>query len=268
MAFTPVVWRGRTVHIEHAWIAPERRDGPLIVFLHEGLGSLAMWKDFPAALCAAAGARGLVYSRPGYGRSTPRGAEETWDVDYLHQQAFEVLPTLLAALGIDTAAQPPWLYGHSDGGSISLLHAARYPARVAGLVVAAPHIMVEDISVANIEKARMAYVDGDLRSRLAKHHDDPDSAFWGWNRIWLDPAFREWSITAELPGITCPLLAVQGLEDEYGTLAQIRGIAQVLPHTVLLELPACGHTSHRDQRELLINAAANFIHRHHPPPPC
>ena len=196
-----------------------------------------------------------------------RGAGEVWGVDYLHQQAFEVLPALLAVLGVDAAA-PPWLYGHSDGGSIALLHAARNPASVAGLIVAAPHIMVEDISVANIEKARMAYVDGDLRSRLAKHHDDPDSAFWGWNRIWLDPAFREWSITAELPGITCPLLAVQGLEDEYGTLAQIRGIAQVLPHTVLLELPACGHTSHRDQRELLINAAAAFIHRHHPPPPC
>ena len=268
MAFAPVVWRGRTVQIEHAWVAPERRGGPLIVFLHEGLGSLAMWKGFPAALCAATGARGLVYSRPGYGRSTPRGADEVWSVDYMHQQAFEVLPALLATLGVDAAVAPPWLYGHSDGGSIALLHAARYPASVAGLVVAAPHIMVEDISVANIQKARMAYVDGDLRPRLAEYHDEPDSAFWGWNRIWLDRAFRDWSITAELAGITCPVLAVQGVDDEYGTLAQVHGIARVLPRTELLELPACGHSAHRDQRELLINAAVAFIHRHRRTSPC
>lgn len=143
-----VAWRGRTVQIEHEWIAPERTTAPLMVFLHEGLGSVAMWRDFPAQLCDALGWRGLMYSRPGYGRSTPRAPDEHWTPDFMHQQALEILPALLEALGIDTRQQPPWLFGHSDGGSIALIHAANFPQRVAGCVVVAPHILVEDISVA------------------------------------------------------------------------------------------------------------------------
>ena len=267
-AFVEIGWRGRRVRIEHAWIAPERRTAPLLVFLHEGLGSLAMWRDFPERLCAAVGARGLVWSRPGYGRSTPREPDERWDLDFMHRQAHEVMPAFFDAIGLDTTHDRPWLFGHSDGGSIALLHAAHFPARVAGAVVLAPHILVEDLSVASIEKARTAYETTDLRQRLAKYHDDPDSAFWGWNRIWLHPPFRQWSIVDEIAPIACPLLAVQGLDDEYGTLEQIRGIARRVPQTRLLELPACGHSPHRDQPDALIAAVGDFLrtHRHGSPP--
>ncbi|MDE2146273.1 MAG: alpha/beta hydrolase [Burkholderiales bacterium] len=257
--FVELAWAGRTVRIEHAWIGGAAPAAPLLVFLHEGLGSLAMWKDFPQRLCAAAGCRGLVYSRPGYGRSTPRDPDERWGVDFMHRQAHGLLPALLAALGVDAAAAPVWLFGHSDGGSIALLFAARFAPLTAGVVVLAPHIRVEDLSIASIERARQAYVQGDLRRGLARYHDDPDSAFWGWNRIWLDPAFRHWSIEAEIGAIRCPLLAVQGLDDEYGTLEQIRGIARRVPQARLLELPACGHSPQRDQPETLIAAAAAFI---------
>ncbi|WP_088284370.1 alpha/beta fold hydrolase [Ideonella sp. A 288] len=260
--FVDIDWAGRPVRLEHQWLDAHRAGAPLIIFLHEGLGSLAMWRDFPAQLCRAAGARGLVYSRPGYGRSTPRAAEEAWDLDFMHRQAHEVLPALLAALGVDTAVDRPWLFGHSDGGSIALLHAARYADRVRGAIVVAPHIVVEDLSVASIEQARRAYEDTDLRQRLARYHDDPDSAFWGWNRIWLHPPFRQWSIEAEIAAIACPLLAVQGVDDEYGTLEQIRGIARRVPHTQLLELPACGHSPHRDQPDALIAAVTAFLTRH------
>jgi pimeloyl-ACP methyl ester carboxylesterase len=257
--FVEIDWADRRVRIEHAWLGRERVDAPLIVFLHEGLGSLAMWKDFPQRLCEAAGCRGLVYSRPGHGRSTPRAPEEAWGLDFMHRQAHEVLPALLAALGVDTQAHPPWLFGHSDGASIALLHAAHFTRQVAGAILLAPHILVEDLSVASIEQARIAYQEAGLRGRLARYHDDPDSAFWGWNRIWLDPAFRAWSIDAEIGSIACPLLAVQGVDDEYGTLDQIRGIACRVPGTRLLELPACGHSPHRDQAAAVIDAATAFM---------
>jgi pimeloyl-ACP methyl ester carboxylesterase len=252
--FVEIEWRERRVLIEHERLGDG--DGPLIVFLHEGLGSLAMWRDFPARLCQAAGARGLVYSRPGYGRSTPRAPEEAWDLDFMHRQAHEVLPALLAALKVEA---PVWLFGHSDGGSIALLYAARFAT--AGAIVVAPHILVEDLSVASIERAKTAYESTDLRHKLARYHDDPDSAFWGWNRIWLHPPFRQWSIEAEIGAIRCPLLAVQGVDDEYGTLEQIRGIARRVPQTQLLEIAACGHSPHKDQPEVLLAAAAAFVRR-------
>ena len=257
--FIDIDWAGRAVRIEHAWVGVQDASAPLIVFLHEGLGSLAMWKDFPQQLCEAARCRGLVYSRPGYGRSTSRAAEENWGLDFLHRQALEVLPAVLQALGVK---ERYWLLGHSDGGSIALLHAARRPQRLAGAIVVAPHIDVEDLALASIEKARVAYEQTDLRERLAKYHDDPDSAFYRWNRIWLHPPFRQWTIEAEIGAIQAPLLAVQGLDDEYGTLAQIRGIARCVPHTQLLELADCGHSPHRDQPQALIDAATAFIHHH------
>jgi len=252
--FVEIDWQDRRVCIEHAWLAQERGGAPLMVFLHEGLGSLAMWKDFPQRLCDALGWRGLAYSRPGYGRSTPRAAEEAWGLDFMHRQAHEVLPALLAALDVTT---PPWLFGHSDGGSIALLYAARLPT--SGLVVLAPHIRVEDLSLSSIEQARIAYLETDLRQRLAKYHDDPDSAFWGWNGIWLQAPFRDWSIEAEIAAIACPLLAVQGVADEYGTLEQIRGIARRVPQARLLEMPQCGHSPQRDQPEALIAAVRDFV---------
>jgi pimeloyl-ACP methyl ester carboxylesterase len=259
--FIDIDWAGRPTRIEYAWVGPADRSAPLLVFLHEGLGSVAMWKNFPAQLCEAAGCRGLVYSRPGYGRSTPRPANQTLGVDFMHRQAREVLPALLRALGIDAARERPWLFGHSDGGSIALLYAASFPRHIGGAIVVAPHILVEDVAVTSIEKARAAYLTTDLRQRLGKYHDDPDSAFWGWNDIWLHPSFRAWSIEEDLSAITCPLLAVQGLDDEYGTLAQIRGIAQRAPQTELLELPGCGHSPHNQQPRQVIDAVTGFMRR-------
>lgn len=260
--FADVHWDGRDTRIEYQHLAPERRGQPLLVFLHEGLGSITMWKDFPAQLCEAVGCRGLVLSRWGYGQSSPRPHHERWPVDFMQRQAQAFLPAFFAAIGHDTLADRPWFYGHSDGGSIALLHAAAFPDRVAGIVVAAPHILVEDVSIRSIEQARDGYVTTDLRSKLARYHADPDSAFWGWNDIWLDPAFRAWNIEAALPAITCPVLAVQGREDEYGTLWQIEGIAAAVPQTELLVLEDCGHSPHRDQPAALKAAVAAFVRRH------
>jgi pimeloyl-ACP methyl ester carboxylesterase len=254
-AFAHLHWRGAPLDLEVAWVGATESPHPTVVFLHEGLGSAAMWKDFPERFCRAAGLRGLVFSRYGYGRSTPRPPGERWPVDFMHAQAREVLPALFAELGIER----PWLFGHSDGGSIALLYAARFP--VAGLVVVAPHIMVEDVSVSSIAQARTAYLEGGLRERLARYHDDVDSAFWGWNDIWLDPAFRAWDIRDQLCAIEAPLLAVQGEDDEYGTLEQIEGIARLAPQTRLLVLPACGHSPHRDHPERLMQEAARFMIR-------
>lgn len=246
-------WESRPVRIEHRHI-----DGPaaapLLVFLHEGLGSLAMWKDFPDRLCAATGTRGLVYSRPGYGRSSPH--DGPLKPDFMHRQAQDLLPALLDALQITEPIVP---FGHSDGGSIALLFAAAFPARVRAAVVMAPHIRVEPISIESIAQAREAWATTDLRQRLARYHDDVDGAFRGWNDIWLHPEFEAWTIEAELGAITAPLLAVQGLDDEYGTLEQIRGIARRVPGTRLLELPACGHSPHRDQPEAVIEAVGSFL---------
>lgn len=256
--FTDIDWRGRRVRLEYAWVGAPAAES-VMVFLHEGLGSLSMWKDFPAQLCQALGCRGLVYSRPGYGASSPRPAGDAWAPDFMHRQAHEVLPALLEALGVDTQRQRLWLFGHSDGGSISLLYAARFAASVAGLVVLAPHILVEEISLRSIAQARDVYLKTDLRQRLARYHDDPDSAFWGWNDIWLHPSFRNWSIEAELMSIQAPVLAVQGLDDEYGTLAQIRGIASKVAQCELLELASCGHSPHKDQPQALIWAVQQFF---------
>jgi len=251
--FVDLAWRGAPLRIETQWVGDASSKIPPVVFLHEGLGSLAMWRDFPADFCNRHGFHGLVFSRYGYGRSTPRPADERWAPDFMHAQAHEVLPALFAALGIAR----PWLFGHSNGGSIALLYAARFA--VAGLVVVAPHIFVEDLTIANIETARRAYETTDLRERLARYHADVDSAFFAWNDVWLDPAFRSWNIEAEIAAITCPVLAVQGVDDEYGTLAQIRGIAQRVPQTHLVALANCGHSPQRDQPERLSAEAGTFI---------
>lgn len=255
MAFASLNAAGKALRIEYEWVGTAGADAPVLVFLHEGLGSVAMWRDFPARLCEATGLRGLVYSRPGYGRSTPRPAEEKWQPDFMHVQAREVLPALLAELGV----QRPWLFGHSDGGSIALLHAAAFPEALRGAIVLAPHILVEEISVSSIEKAKQAYEQTDLRQKLGRYHDDVDSAFWGWNDVWLSPAFRAWSIEEEIRAIHCPLLAMQGLEDEYGTLEQVRGIARRVPQARLIEIPECGHSPHKDQPEVVIEAVKAFI---------
>jgi len=255
-ALARLPWRGREIHLEYEWVGAPRSEAPPVVFLHEGLGSVSMWREFPREFCLAHGLAGFVFSRYGYGNSTPKPRDERWQPDFMHRQADEVLPALFAAVGIER----PWLFGHSDGGTIALLHAARFG--VAGVIAVAPHLFVEDISVRSIELARDAFESSDLRSRLARHHADPDSAFRGWNDAWLSPEFRAWNVERDIETIACPVLAVQGEDDEYGTLEQIRAIARRVPQTVLLEIPDCGHSPHRDQPEVLSQAAGRFIAGH------
>jgi pimeloyl-ACP methyl ester carboxylesterase len=228
-----------------------------IVFLHEGLGSVAMWRDWPRRVCEATGRPGFVYSRRGYGRSQSipdvRGAGRLRP-DYMHREALDVLPELLAKLGV----QSPVLLGHSDGGTISLIHAAHFPVRAC--IVMAPHVIVEDVSVRSIEQARDAYENADLRARLARYHDDVDAAFWQWNDIWLAPAFREFDIRAECRRVEAPVLAMQGEDDPYGTLRQIEEIhpAGAITRAVL---PRCGHSPHKDQPEEALLRVARFIEK-------
>jgi pimeloyl-ACP methyl ester carboxylesterase len=228
---------------------------PPLVFLHEGLGSVALWRDFPAAVVEATGAEAYVYSRAGYGRSGPRPGP--YAPDYMHREADEVLPALLAALGVER----PVLVGHSDGASIALLHAARPGADDRALVLLAAHVIVEDASVTSIAAARQAYAGGGgLRERLARYHDDVDSAFWGWNDIWLEPAFRAWDLRPSLPAVRCPTLVIQGEDDEYGTLAQVDAIeAGVSGPVQRLVLAECGHSPQRDQPAVVLAAITAFV---------
>ena len=271
VSFVDLPIDGRTVSIEYQWIDPPRSawgsgrhapPAPLVVFLHEGLGSLAMWRDYPQRLCDAGGYRGLVFSRDGYGRSTPRPPGERWPVEFMHTQAREALPRLFERLDVGTNGAQPWLFGHSDGASLALIHAADFPGALAGVIAVAPHIVVEELSIRSIESARDAYRTSDLRSRLVRYHDDADSAFWGWNDVWLAPEFRRWSIEADLERLRCPILAIQGEDDEYGTLAQVDGIKRRAPQTEVIVLPECGHSPHRDAPLALTQAVTDFITRH------
>lgn len=250
--FIELALPGGQVKIEYRWCGNAAASAPLLVFLHEGLGSIALWRDFPKRLCEAAGARGLVYSRPGYGNSTPRTAGEKWQPDYLHKQADEVLPRLLHALGADD--KPYWLFGHSDGASIALLHAASHPQGVAGAIVLAPHVFVEQFSLDGIVRTVKAYEEGGLKANLARYHIDPDSPFYGWSDAWLSPAFRGWNIEAETARIRCPLLVIQGVDDEYATMEQLDRIEAALPRVSLLKLPQCGHVPQKDKPDEVIAA--------------
>jgi pimeloyl-ACP methyl ester carboxylesterase len=236
--------------------APAGRPRAPIVFLHEGLGSVAMWRDWPARVCAASGRAGIVYSRRGYGGSDPiadvRGRGRL-PPDYMHREADEVLPALLRALGLEG----PVLLGHSDGGSIALLHASRFP--VAACVVMAPHLVVEEVSVRSIEQARDAYMGGNLRERLARYHADVDVAFWQWNDVWLSAAFRDFDIRPECRRITAPLLALQGVDDPYGTMRQVEEIAPTAGRFELEAVPECGHSPHRDQPEQVTARIVRFL---------
>jgi len=224
---------------------------PTIVFLHEGLGSVAMWKDFPRRLAEAAKCGALIYSRYGYGRSEPLPAPRT--PDYLHREAQSALPELLRKLEIDR----PILFGHSDGASIALIHAATHPVR--GVIVLAPHLFVEEIALAGIRETQVNYDSGDLRKKLARRHDDPDSAFRGWSDIWLHPDFRSWNIEDLLPNIAAPVLAIQGIDDQYGSMEHLERIARHVPRVQLLKFADCRHSPHRDQPDAVIEASARFI---------
>jgi pimeloyl-ACP methyl ester carboxylesterase len=257
-AFVTLAPQGRQQTLEYAWIGAAADDAsPILVFLHEGLGSISLWRDFPERLCARLGRRGLIYSRMGYGASTPRPHDEPLPRHYLRREAVETLPALLEMLGIER--QKPWLIGHSDGGSIALLAASFDASAYSGIVVIAPHYFVEDVCLAGIRRAAAAFETGDLRARLARHHQDVDGAFYGWRDIWLDPAYRDWNIAAELSRITCPILAIQGDADEYATLEQIDGIRRQAPQTELRVLAQCGHSPHLQQSETTLDAIETFI---------
>jgi pimeloyl-ACP methyl ester carboxylesterase len=221
------------LELESTWVGPPRDGGPELVLLHEGLGSITQWRDFPAQL----GRPALVYAREGYGTSSPVALPRP--LTYMHDEAAR-LPAILAAERVID----PVLVGHSDGASIAIIATGSGVVSPRALVLIAPHVFVEDISIESIAKARDAYVE--LRPKLARHHADVDGAFWGWNRAWLDPGFRAWNIEAFLPAIRVPVLVVQGDADEYGTLAQVDAIERAIPHAERLMVPAAGHAPFRE----------------------
>jgi pimeloyl-ACP methyl ester carboxylesterase len=228
---------------------------PTLVLLHEGLGSISLWGDFPSKLAAATGSGVVVYSRYGYGDSDELEAARS--MKYMHDEALMVLPEVLARLSI----AEPILVGHSDGGSIALIHAGSHD-NTKGLILLAPHVFVEEISVKSIAAARVAFETTDLPQKLARHHADAAKTFWGWNDIWLHADFRHWNIEEYLPKIRCPVLAIQGLDDEYGTMEQLKVIEQQVKSPVeLVCLSNCRHSPHRDQPDAVLKAISRFLAR-------
>ncbi|MFN4311290.1 MAG: alpha/beta fold hydrolase [Ferrovibrio sp.] len=243
--------------IEYRWIGPRQSGLPVLIFLHEGLGCISLWKDFPDRVAAATGLPALVYSRIGYGGSSPCMLPRP--LTYMHEEGEAVLPELLAAFGI----QRHILVGHSDGASISLIYAgAADRPGLQGVVVMAPHSFCEDVSVASIRAASAAFASGDLRARLAKYHGpNVDCAFRGWADGWLDPDFMRWNIEGYVDRIKVPVLVIQGEDDEYGTAAQVDTIVRRVAGAEALLLPACGHSPQRDQPEATLGAIAGFVRR-------
>ena len=255
MAATPQRFKFPTVNgkrLETLLYPPAGTD-TTIVMLHEGLGSVAMWKDFPGRVAEATGCGVLAYSRYGHGKSE-RLAEKR-PVDFMHHEAKLVLPELLRQSEI----QRPILFGHSDGASMALIYAGTWPERVRGLVLEAPHVSVEDVNIRSITAIRELYESSDLPQKLARYHDHADETFRGWNDIWLDPQFRNWDIGEYLAAISSPTLVIQGENDEYGTLAQVEAIQRRVPATQSLILPRCGHSPHRDQPSLTLDAISKFV---------
>jgi pimeloyl-ACP methyl ester carboxylesterase len=240
--------------LETAWWPGADAGPPPLVLLHEGLGSLELWRDLPARLAKRTGCGVLAYSRYGYGRSEP--FREKREPDYMHHEARVVLPALLAELEIER----PILFGHSDGASIALLYAGEPAHDPRGLILEAPHVFVEEVSVRSIATARNAYANG-LRARLARYHDDVDATFYGWNDIWLDPRFRSWNVEAAADGVRCPVLLIQGDADEYGTTAQLDAIAARVPASETLLVPGARHSPHRDAPDLVVERVAAFVAR-------
>lgn len=227
--------------------------GPELIFLHEGLGSVSHWKDFPSRVAATTGCAVSVYSRYGSGNSDL--LDEDRAVTYMHDEALLMLPKLIDQLDIEN----PILVGHSDGGSIALIYAGSHD-RLRGLILLAPHVFVEDLSVKSIAEAKVKFETTNLPEKLARHHKDPTRTFWGWNNIWLHPEFRNWNIEEYLPRISCPILAIQGVDDQYGTMAQADAIARQSGGPVeILALPDCRHSPQRDQPEAVLAAIVKFV---------
>jgi pimeloyl-ACP methyl ester carboxylesterase len=230
-------------------------DLPVLLLLHEGLGCVAMWRHFPEKLAAATGCRVIVWSRAGYGGSAPYAEPRT--PRYMHREALEALPALLAALKIER----PLLVGHSDGASIALIFAGAFPAQTCGVVAMAPHEFVEEETLAGILAAKTTWTATDWPQKLARYHHDAPRVFSDWNDTWLAPAFRNWNIEEYLPQITCPVLALQGEDDEYATMRQIDVIAEKVPGSELLKLAKCGHSPQRDQEAVVLAAIEAFVSR-------
>ena len=247
-----IVLDGR--RLESAWWGPKPEDAPTLVLLHEGLGSVGLWRDIRGALAEATGCGVFAYSRFGYGQSSP--APLPWPMDYMHREAQDVLPRVLDAAGVRRAV----MIGHSDGGSIAAIHAGgTADPRVAGLVLIAAHFFVEDMNIAAIQQIRGTYDQGDLRVRLARHHRNVDNAFHGWNGAWLDPRFRAFDITGFLPRITVPVLGLQGSDDPYGSGAQLRVLRQGMRAPVTTRLiPDAKHAPHLENRPVTLAAIADF----------
>jgi pimeloyl-ACP methyl ester carboxylesterase len=243
------------VRLEVARLGEPVAGRPTLVFLHEGLGSVSLWRDFPQAVAKATGCPALVYSRQGYGKSDP--IELPRPLSFMHDEARGALPGLLEAAGIDDAV----LIGHSDGASIALIYTGENGRHVRGLALLAPHVFVEPVCVEAIAKTRVAYRTTDLRDKLARHHGaNVDGAFYGWADSWLDPRFLAWNLEEFLPGIKVPTLVIQGEDDEYGTLEQVDRICRrVSRPCARVVLPACGHSPHRDQRAATLEAVAGFV---------
>ena len=239
--------------LEYRWFGAPHAAGADIVLLHEGLGSLAMWKAFPGQLAAATGRRVFAYSRQGYGASRPIVTRR--EPDYMHVEAEAVLPQVLEAAWIDR----PILFGHSDGASIALLYAAAHPNGAAALILEAPHVFVEPMTIASISATGPVFETTDMPAKLARYHDDADAAFRAWRGVWLGPRFRNWNIEAGLEAIACPTLMIQGLDDEYGSRAQLDAITARMPQARTVMLERCGHSPHRDQTEKVLDLSRGFI---------
>ena len=245
--------RAQGHNLEVQRIPARAANAPELVFLHEGLGSVSHWKDFPVRVAEATGCPVTVYSRYGSGNSDV--LTEPRPVRFMHDEALAVLPELLAKLGI----QDPILIGHSDGASIAIIHAGVHD-RVRGLVLLAPHVFVEDLSIASIAEAKISFQTTNLPQKLARHHRDAARTFWGWNDIWLHPDFRGWNIEEYLRRISCPILVIQGVQDQYGTMAQVEAIErQAGARVEVLALDKCRHSPQRDQSQATLQAITTFV---------
>lgn len=241
------------VELEARWVGPPPDGGPTLVFLHEGLGSITQWRETPERIATAVGRPALVYARQGYGQSTPVAVPRP--LTYMHDEAKRLAEVLAAALISDAI-----LVGHSDGASIALIAAGAGHVVPRALVLIAPHVFVEDVSVASIAAAADAFSAGDLRGKLARHHADVSGAFWGWNRAWLDPDFRAWNLEELLPAISAPTMIVQGTEDEYGTIAQVEAIRAGITGPVTVEMiEGAGHAPFRDAPDRVHVQIASFV---------
>lgn len=252
--------------IESRWIAPERCDARLLVFLHEGLGSIDAWRGWPESLCASLDCRGFVFSRQGYGRSLPAPRADGWPMDYLEREATEAMPAVLDAAGIDPARDRPVIVGHSDGGSIALHYAAAFPEHTGAVVVIAPHVYATGVNFQLIAQLQRNYAGSALQRYLAPLHDHPDDVFWRWSKRWTSPEFRQWDITASLRNISAPLLAVQGRDDQYSTLDQLYEISRRVAQAELMILDKCRHTPHLEHPAALAQRIAAFLDEKKPHP--